>query len=75
MVFNTRRGLNKISELSIKKPKINDPISINAYPQHFRLENMSDNRSHEFEMEGNDIPKKLRIEMTDFVNKQRGEKK
>ena len=26
-------------------------------------------------MEGNDIPKKLRIEMTDFVNKQRGEKK
>lgn len=36
---------------------------------------MSDNRSHEFEMEGNDIPKKLRIEMTDFVNKQRGEKK
>ena len=48
---------------------------VNAHPEHFRLENMSKNRSHRDEMEGKDIPDKLRNEMQAWLEHHRNQGK
>lgn len=55
------------NEFNLTQSQFND--FVNAHSEYFRLENMSDNRSHSGEMPGNTIPKKLRQDMINFCKK------
>lgn len=53
-------------ELNMTQKEFNDYV--NSHPQHFRLENMSKNRSHADEMEGKDGIQDIVVEMKQFLN-------
>lgn len=53
-------------ELNMTQTEFNEYV--NARPENFRLENMSDNRSHSGEMSGSDDIERIKQDMQNFLN-------
>ena len=53
-------------ELKMTQQQFNDYV--NAHPEHFRLENWIDNRSHKNEMPGKDDIERVKQHMQKFLN-------